>query len=215
MNFRRQLDILNPNDIVYPVQIIGCGGIGSPTAIVLSKIGCPNLTIIDNDIIEEHNQPNQLFHLSDTGKQKVEACRNVVNKFSDCEVNVIPEMFDSSKELSGIVISGVHTMKARKEIWEKVKYNVDVPLYIDGRIGAEIIQVYSIQPSQIEDIELYEKSLFSDEDAVELPCTEKAIMYTGFVIAGMIGSQFKKWIKGEQFFRRISFDLKTMSIVLQ
>lgn len=215
MNFRRQLDILDPNAIVYPVTLVGCGGIGSPTALTLAKIGCQNLTLIDPDTVEEHNLPNQLYHLSDIDKQKVEACESMVRQFSNCEINMIPEMLNGNHSLSGIVISGVDSMKSRQEIWEKVKYNLDVPLYIDGRIGAEIIQVYTIQPSQLKDVELYEKSLFSDQEAVELPCTARAIMYTGFVIAGLIGSQFKKWVKNEQFFRRISFDLKTMTIVLQ
>ncbi len=215
MDFRRQLSLLDPNSILFPVTLIGCGGIGSPTALMLAKIGCQQLTLIDPDIVEDHNLPNQLFPLSDVDNTKVDACKKMVNQFSECSVSVVPEKFNGNCELSGIVISGVDTMKARAEIWEKVKFNLEVPLYIDGRIGAEIIQVYTIQPSQIEDIELYEKSLFPDEEALGLPCTARAIIYTGFTVAGLIGSQFKKWIRKETYYCRVSFDLKTMSIVLQ
>lgn len=216
MNYHRQLDILDPDMVSsYDITLIGCGGIGSPTALALSKIGCQKLTVIDPDIIEEHNLPNQLFHISDVEKHKVEACKNIIRQFSDCAVNAIPSVFDGSYELPGIVISGVDSMASRRKIWEKIKFNLNVPLYIDGRIGAEIIQIYTIQPCQIDDIEKYEKFLFSDAEAAKLPCTAKAIMYTGFVVAGLIGSQLKKWIKKEQYFYRISLDLKTMSVVLQ
>lgn len=215
MDFRRQLDIIDPSMIMYPVTLIGCGGIGSPTALVLGKTGCQEFTILDPDIIEAHNLPNQLFPLSDVDRCKVVATRDMVSQFTDCSVRAVPEEFDGSQELSGIVISGVDSMASRQTIWEAVKFNLDVPLYIDGRIGGEIVQVFTVEPSQIEDIELYESSLFPDEEAAELPCTARAVMYVGFVIAGLIASQFKKWINGEQFFRKISFDLKTMTTVLK
>lgn len=216
MNFQRQLDILDPRCILYPITLIGCGGIGSPTALVLAKIGCPNLILMDPDTVEDHNLPNQLFPLVDTDKPKVDACKEMVLAFADCSIRTMPAAFDGIQDLSGIVISGVDTMKVRQQIWEKVKFNLGVPLYIDGRIGGEIIEVYTIQPSQIEDIEFYEKFLFPEEEAAELPCTARAILYTGFVAAGLIASQLKKWLKGgEKYYRRVNLDLKTMTSLLQ
>jgi len=214
MNYLRQIDILNPNEILYPVTLIGCGGIGSPTALNLAKVGCKNIVLVDPDIVEEHNLPNQLFRFSDVEKKKTEALRDLLLDFSDCDVKLIPEFF-KDQELSGVVISGLDTMSARQDVWSKVKFNLEVPLYIDGRIGAEIVQVFTIRPSQIEDIELYESHLFSDEEGVELPCTARAIIYTGFVAGGLIVSQFKKWLREEQFYSYLSFDLKTMTMVLQ
>ena len=86
MNHFRQLDILNPSDIVFPVSIIGCGGIGSPTALMLSKVGYPEINLIDPDLVEEHNLPNQLFPLSAIGQKKVDACAEMMAKFSNCSV---------------------------------------------------------------------------------------------------------------------------------
>jgi molybdopterin-synthase adenylyltransferase len=212
-DYTRQIGILDPDSIIFPVTLIGCGGIGSPTALMLAKLGCPKLTLIDPDRVEKHNLPNQLFPLADLGQLKVEASRRVIEQFSDCQVAVIPEFFGRKISAEGIVISGVDSMQSRKIIWRRIKYNINVPLYIDGRIGAEIIQVFTIRPSRIEDIELYEDYLFSDKKAAELPCTERAIIYTAFSIAGLIGAQLKKWLKKEDYQPRISFDLKTMSIV--
>lgn len=215
MNYWRQLDILNPDMINFPITLIGCGGIGSPTALALAKMGAGRLILADPDSVEEHNLPNQLFYRADIGKTKVHALSKMLHDFAEVETETIPEKFEGQRPLSGIVISGVDSMNSRLMIWEKVKFNFDVPLYIDGRIGGEVVQVFTIRPSQIEDIEFYEKNLFPDSEAAELPCTARAIIYTGLAEAGLIASQLKKWIKEEQYFRKISFDLKTLTSVLR
>lgn len=217
MNFLRQLDILDPNMVAFPVALIGCGGIGSPTALALAKMGIGRITLIDPDSVEEHNLPNQLFRLFDTGQKKVFAAKDMLADFSPSDVTAVPDRFEGQTPLSGIVISGVDSMKSRQMIWDSVKWNLDVPLYIDGRIGGEIIQILTVRPSQIEDIEFYEDpdNLFPDSEAAELPCTRRGIIYTGFASAALICSQLKKWIKSEKYPRKISFDLKTLTTALQ
>lgn len=208
MNYLRQLGILDPKNIIFPVTIIGCGGIGSPTALLLAKIGWKKLILVDPDTVEEHNLPNQMYPFSAVGQKKVDACSDLVHQFSNCLVTVLPEKFEDCEP--GIIVSGVDSMKSRMEIWEKIKFNINVPLYLDARIGAELVQLFTVQPSSIEDVEMYEKSLFPDEKSQVLPCTARAIMYTGFTIAGIIGSQLKKWLNDEKYPRRLSFDLHTL-----
>ncbi|MFA5103544.1 MAG: ThiF family adenylyltransferase, partial [Candidatus Thermoplasmatota archaeon] len=61
MDFWRQMDIVTPTDFEkFHVTIIGAGGIGSPTALAISKMGVEKITIFDNDIVEKHNLPNQM-----------------------------------------------------------------------------------------------------------------------------------------------------------
>lgn len=214
MNHSRQIDIFNPRLPMYPVTIIGCGGIGSPTAVILAKMGCKNMTLIDPDIIEEHNLPNQFFRKDDVNSRKVDALKNMLLDFSDCSVKVIPDLFQGNfggGDLPRVVISGIDTMAARKNIWSAIRYNVNVALYIDGRTGGEILQILTIRPSQREDVELYERFLFSDKEVLPLPCGGRAIFYTGAIIGGLITAQFKKWRKKEKYVRYISYDLKTMS----
>ena len=41
----------------------------------------------------------------------------------------------------------------RKEIWHNaIRFNVSVPLYIDCRLGGEMVQVYTVRPSSLEDV---------------------------------------------------------------
>lgn len=210
MDYLRQLGILDPKNIIFPITIIGCGGIGSFTALLLAIMGCPRLTLVDPDSVEDHNLPNQLFPKSAKGQKKVEACRDLICQFSNCLVETIQDKFGDCQP--GIVISGVDSMKSRKEIWEKIKFNPDVPLYIDARLGAELVQVFTVQPNSIEDIEMYEKFLYPDESLQELPCTARAIIYTGFSVASLIGSQLKKWLNDNKYPRRLSFDIHTLTL---
>lgn len=214
MNFLRQLDILNPDMIVYPITIIGVGGIGSPAAWILAKMGCKDITLYDPDIVEEHNLPNQLYRLGDVNKSKVEAVRENILQFAKTEITAIPEPFEG-QALEGIVISGVDSMQARQDIWRNIRYNLSVPLYLDGRMGGEIVQVFTMRPSQLEDIEVYEKSLFSDKEASNLPCSAQTIIYSVMVLGGLIASQIKKWIKKEEYSPKITFDLKTMTLSVE
>lgn len=213
MDYLRQLGILDPELFSYPITLIGCGGIGSPTALTLAKVGCSDLILIDPDSVEEHNLPNQVFRLEDIGRSKVSACKEIIADFSPCKVTAIQANVDH-QPLAGIVISAVDSMAARRIIWEKLKFNTMVPLYIDGRIGGEVMELFTFQPFQITDIEFYEEFMFSDEEAAELSCTARSIMYTGFVIGGLIVSQLAKWLRQDKYFRRINFDLKTMTMVM-
>jgi len=215
MNFLRQLDILNPNMIVYPITIIGVGGIGSLTAWILAKMGCGEITLYDPDVVEGHNLPNQFYRLGDVDKLKVMAVKENILQFAETKLRTIPELFKDQESLKGIVISGVDSMKARQDIWKKIRYNLNIPLYLDARMGGETVQVFTVRPSQLEDVESYENNLFSDEEASDLPCSAKSIIYSVAVLGGLIASQIKKWIKREEYSPRITFDLKTMTLLLQ
>ncbi len=55
------------------VGIAGCGGIGSNTAVYLTRAGVGNLILVDHDSIEESNLNRQHFFQNDIGRVKVEA----------------------------------------------------------------------------------------------------------------------------------------------
>lgn len=62
------------------VLILGCGGIGSMTAMQLAGAGTGTLTIIDNDIVEKSNLNRQyVWTNSDIGKSKVDVMVKAIN----------------------------------------------------------------------------------------------------------------------------------------
>lgn len=213
MEFLRQLDLVNPETLDLPIHLIGCGGIGSFTALVLSKMGVNHLYLYDPDDIEEHNLPNQLFRLKDVGRPKVEALREILEEFTGAPVEGLPVEVEA-RRMTGVVISGVDSMRARKAIWlRSIRYRASVLRYLDARMGAEVARIYAVNPTDPDDIRLYEKSLYSDEEAEVLPCTAAAISYSGFAIASLIGNLIKRLANGEDLPHEILLDLKTLTLL--
>jgi hypothetical protein len=212
MEFLRQLDLVSPETLDIPVHLVGCGGIGSFTALVLSKMGVRHLSLYDPDGIEEHNLPNQLFRVSDVGRPKVDALREILAEFAGLTVEIQPVQVERQR-MAGVVISGVDTMQARKTIWQQcIRYRTAIVRYIDARMGAEVARIYAVKPTDPGDIRFYEKTLYHDEEAEALPCTAAAIVYSGFAIASLIGNLVKRLATDEDLPREVLFDLKTLTL---
>ncbi len=213
MDHLRQIGILDPEEIVYPVTLVGAGGIGSFAALVLAKMGVAEMTIFDPDVVEPHNIPNQLFRKSDVDKPKVEALKEIIGLFADTNVIARQEMFSAPDDLKGIVISGVDSMNSRYGIWEALTApKRRVSLYIDARLGGEVVQVFAVRPNFPSERKIYEGSLFPDSVAEELPCTARNIIYNGAAVAALIASTVKKWIRREDYFAQVSVCLKTLEV---
>lgn len=215
--FLRQLGIVTPRDLdrLGSVTIIGAGGIGSPTALALAKMGVEQIHVFDHDMVENHNLPNQMFRLADLGSPKVTALAAVLDELTGVQPLTVPNDFTGQELLSGVVVAAVDSMATRKMIWEAVKKSPGVFAFLDGRLGAETLRVYTVEPAREGHIDFYEANLYPDEEVHQAPCTERATIYTGFVIAGFIAGQIKKLARHEPYHREIMFDLVTMSIITQ
>jgi len=71
--YHRQLDIIHPDKLAFPITIIGAGASGSYSTLGLAKMGCTDLNIYDPDTVEAHNQPNQLYGAEYLGQPKAVA----------------------------------------------------------------------------------------------------------------------------------------------
>lgn len=195
------------------MTVIGAGGIGSPAVLALAKMGVPEIIVWDDDSVEPHNLPNQMYRGADIGSPKVEALQATVQAFTGTQIRIQPNRFEPGQPLSGIVIAAVDRMDARATIWDAVKANImNVQLFIDARMGAEVGHLYTIDTSNLDVSRAYERTLYSDEDAEELPCSAQAIIYTVFFMAALIASHIKKHCSGEHFEPKLWFDLVNTDI---
>ncbi len=208
--YLRQLGWYNPEDRNDHVTFIGVGGIGSFAAFGASKLGIPNITIIDPDQVEAHNQPNQFYSIHDVGEDKVNALAGFLQGESEHATieplhGIVASTEDGDcteqgvyNELSGVVVSGLDSMEARKDVWESsIKLNPRVPLYIDGRLGGQLIVLYAVDPTDIEDVDAYEATLHSDDEGIDAPCTERGVIDVGLVCAGMIVRLLRRHFAGQ------------------
>lgn len=213
MDFLRQLNLVQPEALETPVVVVGCGGIGSFAALALAKMGCRTLTLYDDDKVEEHNLPNQLYRTTDVGRPKAEALVEILRAFTDATPRPVLTRVDGQR-LAGIVVAGVDSMRARRTIWQRsVRYRAAVPLFLDGRLGAEVIRLYAIRPADPDDVRFYGTTLYDDAEAEPLGCSAGAIVYTGFAVGSLIANQVKRFAMGEPVRRETLWDLKTLTLV--
>ena len=104
-------------------------------------------------------------------------------------------------------------MTARQEVWKRVKLNRQIPLLIDARMGAEFARLYSVHPTNVEEIEFYEENLYTAEEAERLPCSARAIIYCPTVIGGLIALQVKAHATGTVPAREVLFDLPSLRLI--
>ena len=215
VSYLRQLDIIDPERFTGRIRIIGVGGIGSPTAIILAKMGFKRFVLMDDDSVEAHNLPSQFYPVEAVGMLKVEALAIQLMQFNpEVEVNTIPERFsDDFKWQQGatheIIIVATDTLKSRACIWERCKNKPHIDLYVDARMAAEQFEVHVVRPLNLVDRHHYEATLFQGVSSntgrggrelrkpVDLPCTARAVAYNTFVLGGLVAHEVKKYVMNE------------------
>jgi len=201
----RHYDLIDQTRLNTPITVIGAGGIGSWTVFALAKMGFSNITVYDHDDVSIENVGNQLYSFNHVGMPKVAAlesiCEAVGSKVLTRRRKFTP--IDGTKT-RGIVIFAVDSMEVRKMLFDCMDYDCDI---IDGRMGAEKILLYTASGQDQHDI--YEKSLYSDKDAEQAPCTAKATSYCALTIAGLIVGQVKSFIQDAPTIKSMSMNAST------
>jgi len=196
------------------VTIIGCGAVGSFTALSLCKMGVKHLTLIDPDTVNIENLPNQFFRECDLGKKKVNACAEMLQQFDErVQVSTLARPFIKQKLEADIVISSVDSMDVRKRIWASIVSHKKVRLLIDPRMAAQVIQVYTASPGDPSSLKAYEASLVDETEAIQDRCTARSIIYAVLPIAAVICRHVAAFANGEWVEPAITIDLKTLTML--
>jgi len=193
------------------VLVVGAGGIGSWTTLLLSRAGFNSITVIDDDMVEIANLGGQFYSLEDVGTPKVLALTNSTELYSDYPLNCFINKFTFTNEtINGaivnpqismdkydIVIGAFDNMIGRTQLfnaWELLGNKKSV--FIDGRLLAEVFQIFTIDKEDEINIEKYKKEfLFNDSEVEEASCTSKATSYYGAGIAFEINKKIISWIR--------------------
>ena len=210
--FWRQLDLCPPDKLTFPVTVIGAGAIGSATVVTLAKMGCSNITVWDEDVLAEHNVSNQLCLPEYVGFAKVDALAHLVEMLSGTQIKPLSSSYRGQR-LEGVVISAVDSMTARQLIWKSVKMRRQVDLFIDARMGAEILRLYTLRPVDLDACEFFEQNLYGSEEAEQLPCSARSIIYCPSIAGALVAAQVKAFAVGESVCREVLFDVPRMKSI--
>jgi len=196
----RQRELVPPGELagVHAV-VIGVGSVGRQVALQLAALGVPAMTLYDPDSVSVENLAAQGFWETDLGDPKVHAVANVAHQ--QCprmELNAIAERFrrGRAKELpsdkSLAIFACVDAIETRRLIWESVRERA--AFFADGRLAAEVIRVLaSVAPHG----EGYSRTLFPGGEAYAGSCTGRTTIYAASIAAGLMLSQFARWLRGQ------------------
>jgi len=185
-NFWRQLDIFTADTFNIPVHIIGVGATGSYIAETCAKMGIQTIVVYDFDTVDDHNIPNQYFGLSDFNKPKVEALAVKLEEATGIKLTTFNRKVNRIGGISGVVFLCVDSMDARKKLWDScLKYNPEVELVVETRMGAEFGKIFCVNPNNPDHIEAWEATLFEDKESDEPVCTNRAINTTVKTLSGI------------------------------
>lgn len=204
----RQSDLIPMDTLDQRITVVGAGAVGSWVVICLTKMGLTNVKVFDDDIITIENMNSQCYPYKGIGEAKVKVLRSMVKSFANTEIEVVQGRYEDGMPLEGIVISAVDSMGARKLIWENAKKKGSkVEMVIDPRMGAETSLLYIMNPHDPKDVASYEKTLYSDKDAVQERCTAKATIYCANLLAGQVVKGVKDLVCGTPYTRLSQWDI--------
>ena len=178
------------------VLVIGAGGISSWTVLALSRLGLKFIYVHDRDFVTTHNMAGQFYRQGNIGDNKAFALSNNVKMYSpDCKISYYTQNITDIYTIPGceeecdIAISGVDSMRSRKDIYDCLVNNNFTGLYIDGRLSADTLQVVCVDFSDENLKERYKKEfLFDDDEADRLACSFKQTTYMAMMIASVINN---------------------------
>lgn len=181
------------------VTIVGAGGIGSWTGLLVSRLGVNGIFIYDDDVVELGNMSGQFYSIEDVGRFKVDSLYRSIQKYSGYyNITAVNEKFISGSPVSPIVIACLDSMSARALVfdeWRKAVYEAPEDkrkeyLFIDGRLSAETLQVFAVSGDDEENIRRYISTLFSDSEADAEICSYKQTSFMANMIASVITNVF-------------------------
>lgn len=208
----RHSELYDPADYADKrVALIGVGTIGSHLALTLARMQIP-FTMYDPDTIEAHNLATQAYTRRDIGRYKVEAiarqCEDIGAEAGTVEA--IAETFHRTE--ADILVSCVDSIEARREIANLIlgadrQAGANLPI-IDGRVGAEQVEVYRYASASAWLVGLPDQA---DTD----PCGARFTAYTANICAGLMANAIKRELLGQSVPARILYDAKSSTFIKQ
>jgi len=172
--------------------VIGVGAIGRQVALQLTALGIPWLQLVDFDVVEESNLASQGYLEEDLGKLKVEVTAELCKRInSGAQIEVLPKRFRRSMEVGNTVFCCVDKIQVRQMIWGAV--GDEVLFFADGRMSAEVLRILTACDSDSR--YHYPKTLFAADEAYAGSCTAKTTIYCANIAAGLMVSQFTRFLR--------------------
>ena len=194
--FIRQADLVPESLQTKKILIAGVGAGGRNHALSLAAMGAKHVKIIDFDLIEPHNICTQGWRSKDMGRPKVEALLEEMYELDhegDANFTSRNGPYDPDEDGDAdIILIGVDNMTARFSIFKQFQRGTS-ELLVDGRMAGENLRWLAVdRDSQ----NIFEKSLFKDEDAVQGRCTSQGSLYISKILSSLMIGEVSMHLRG-------------------
>jgi len=189
--------------------VIGAGGIGSWLVHFLARAGAKPI-VCDMDLYDINNMGGQLCKLSDIRKNKAIAVSELISDMlGPDQVLPLDVKYDKDSPAYPIMLCAVDDMDVRKLAYEKwLSQGDNRKLFVDGRMGAEMFQVYAATL----DNDNYLEHWFPPNEATTLPCAYKATSHIGSMTASAMVGILTNYLGGDVVPEKISYVSNLMEL---
>jgi len=219
----RQRGLVPPEKLaMVHALVIGVGAIGRQVALQLAATGVQTMTLVDHDQVDVVNLAPKGYAPADLGNKKVHAtaadCRRLNPELT---IDAKPERFGraSTKQLMCFegkadrrlaIFCCVDSIATRGIIWHATSSRCGC--FVDARMSAEVIRVLA-SASPVNDVH-YPSTLFESRQAHVGACTAKSTIYTASIAAGLMLTQFSRWLRGIPLDRDLTLNLLSSELTV-
>ena len=198
------------------VAVIGLGSIGSQVSLALARSGFGNIQIQDFDTVDPENFGVQNYDPADVGKPKVVAMyEKIVDVNPEVRIQIHKHRaFGNEPYLENvdIIVLALDSISAREEIFHNIMDRHLRVFLVDGRMGAETARVISVNLP--EEAEIYENTLFPENQAEQVPCTEKSTLWNSLIIGGLVAGSIIRNLRQDSFPPDYLFSIRDYSLTV-
>ncbi len=206
--YERQEELMSAHTLSNEkILVVGVGAIGRQVVNTLTSMGATNITVCDMDEVDESNVATQGYSIRQIGQLKVLAlCSDIANK-NNVNVNVYerpwnPKIFSDSGFT--ILFSCVDRMDVRRSLWIYATKHNTIKYFMDGRMLAEMGHVFCYERDNLAE---YEKTLFTDEEAIQGRCTRRGTLYMANILSNMMVGRLALAMRGTKAKPKYTFNL--------
>lgn len=196
---------------------------------MLAQMGVGSVHLVDADTVSDLNMGPQGYRPDQLDETKVSATAADITALApSCAVSAFPTRFEFiGGKYEGLgdftdnlcrnltaVICCADSMNARREAFHFCQH-FNIPAFIDTRMGAEVLRIFTFQPSCKDSDAKYESSLFGQSEAVQAPCTSRSTPYCATLAASMAVALFSKHLRSDSIPSSLCITLPALDFMVE
>lgn len=169
LNTARHNKVFDPENLAsVNIDVIGAGATGSEIVLQLAKLGLTKIRVFDHDTVEAHNIANQLYGVEDIGKLKTEALKEIIQRVTGAEINIVSDKAFPTTRLDGIVFLLTDDMESREAVFKgALNMRPNIKRVFETRIGLFDSRIYHFNPCDLNHSKKWLATLCSSDEVVE------------------------------------------------